>query len=61
MADPTTSEYMRVVINGNEFWYPNNIESQEYDCIHATAGAVLAGADEITIQRKKEGTDWNDY
>jgi len=42
------SDDIRVRIDG-ETWRPTNGGTAEYDAIHAAAGAVLAGADEVQI------------
>lgn len=53
------SENIRVRIDGT-VWHPESDETAEYDAIHAVAGAVLAGADEVIVERRKEGARWND-
>lgn len=52
-------EPIHVQIDG-EVWEPGNGETAEYDAIHAAAGAVLAGAEEVQIIRqvdRRKGVD----
>jgi len=44
-----------VTIDGKT-WYSVSPHS-EYDAIHCVAGAILAGADEVTIERKESDDD----
>jgi len=49
---------IRVRIDGKE-WQPSNGDTAKYDAIHAAAGAVLAGAGSVIIERKKAGEAWD--
>lgn len=48
------AEQITVTVDGMD-WTTSG-EFREYDAIHATAGALLAGADHVDIQRD-EGDD----
>jgi hypothetical protein len=51
---PEESVDYEVTVDGKS-WYSVSPHS-EYDAIHCVAGAVLAGADEVTVERQ-EGDD----
>lgn len=35
-------------------WRPSNDETAEYDAVHTIAGAILAGAEQITFEKEVE-------
>ena len=42
-----------VRINGERSWHTDS-EFSEYDAAHAVAGALLAGADKVTVTRGED-------
>jgi len=50
MPDDIDDDSLTVTIDGKE-WTPANDDTAEYDAIHAVAGAVLAGAENVEVTR----------
>jgi hypothetical protein len=38
----------------DEVWTPENDNTAKYDAIHAAAGAILAGAEQVTVVQSDE-------
>jgi len=49
-TNDTDDDSLTVTIDGKE-WTPANDDTTEYDAIHAVAGAVLAGAENVEVTR----------
>lgn len=47
-----------VEIDG-QTWRPSNRDTAQYDAIHAAAGAVLAGADNVEIRKIEQDESYN--
>ena len=54
LAGGTEREHIEVRIDGRP-WHVSY--SGEYDAIHAVAGALIAGADEVVVERKGADSD----
>lgn len=53
-----TAPGLQVVIDGQPWFTPSDYSA--YDAAHAVAGALLGGADEVTVERvgESDGKDW---
>ena len=47
-------ETFTVAVDGKQVWHTDGL-GEEYDAIHAAAGALLAGADDVVIRRCNDG------
>ena len=49
-------EHFTLAVDGKQVWHTDG-HGEEYDAIHAAAGALLAGADDVVIRRHNDAKD----